>query len=69
MIDLSIDRITEPSAEVLVWIQRSFTETSVYQEALHRVLENENVQIRYLTSPKEEIEEGSFTIPSPLVSD
>lgn len=57
-IDLHIDQITPNDAEILIWLEDSLLEKNRYQQALHKVIENENVKTKYLSRPKKFIEMG-----------
>lgn len=58
LLDLHLDRITPNNAEVLVWLENSLSKKNFYQQILHKVIEDENVKVRYLTLNRYQIEEG-----------
>lgn len=60
VLDLHLDRVTPNNAEVLVWLEDSLSKKNLYQQILHKVIEDENVKVRYLTSPKYQIEDGKI---------
>lgn len=59
-IDLHIGQITPQNAEILVWLDNSLSNKMRYQQVLHNVIENENLQMRLLTYPRDQIEHGRF---------
>lgn len=58
LIDLNIDRITPSDAEILIWLEDSLQDKNHLQQALHKVIENENIQTKYLSYPRKYIENG-----------
>lgn len=59
LIDLRLDQIATSDAEILIWLENSLPDKNRYQQALHRVIENENVRTKYLTYPRNMIENGT----------
>lgn len=57
-IDLSIDRITPNDAEVLIWLQNNMFDKDHLQRELHKVIESENIRAKYLSSSRNDIEQG-----------
>lgn len=57
-IDLSIDRITPNDAEMLIWLQDSMVDKNHLQRELHKVIERENIRAKYLSFPRNIIEQG-----------
>lgn len=60
-IDLHIGQITPDNAEILVWLEDSLSNKMRYQQILHGVIEDENLQMRLLTYPRDQIENGMNT--------
>lgn len=60
-IDLHIGQITPDNAEILVWLEDSLSNKMRYQQILHGVIEDENLQMRLLTYPRDQIENGMRT--------
>lgn len=58
MIDLNIDRITPSDAEILIWLDESLKDRNYFQQSLHKVIENENLRTKYLSYPRNLIEDG-----------
>lgn len=61
-IDLHIGQITPENAEILVWLDNSLSNKLRYQQILHGVIENENLQMRLLTYPRDQIENGWYKL-------
>lgn len=61
LIDLHMDQIATSDAEILIWLENSLPDKNRYQQALHRVIENENVRTKYLTYPRNMIENGEYS--------
>lgn len=61
LIDLHIDRITPSDAEILIWLDESLKDRNYFQQSLHKVIENENLQTKYLSYPRNLIENGEKT--------
>lgn len=59
-----MDRITPDNAEVLVWLEKSLSKQDYYQQILHKVIEKENVKVRYLTYNRYQIEDGECILPT-----
>lgn len=59
-IDLRMGQIASNDAEILIWLENSLPDKNRYQQALHRVIENENVRTKYLTYPRNMIENGNL---------
>lgn len=57
-IDLHIDRITPSDAEILIWLDESLKDRTNLQDSLIKVIENENLRPKYLTYPRNLIEDG-----------
>lgn len=62
LIQLNIDRITPNDAEVLIWLQDSLLDKNHLQRELHKVIESENIRAKYLSYPRNMIEQGIFRI-------
>lgn len=58
LIDLHIDRITPSDAEILIWFDESLKDETYFQQSLQKVIENENLKTKYLTYPRNIIENG-----------
>lgn len=58
VIDLHMDQIATSDTEILIWLENTLPDKNRYQQALHRVIENENVRTKYLTYPRNMIEKG-----------
>lgn len=58
VIDLHMDQIATSDTEILIWLENTLPDKNRYQQALHRVIENENVRTKYLTYPRNLIENG-----------
>lgn len=57
-IDLHIDRITPSDAEILIWLDESLKDRSYFQQSLQKVIDNENLRTKYLSYPRNLIEDG-----------
>lgn len=57
-IDLHIGQITPDNAEILVWLEDSLSNKLRYQQILHNVIVNENLEMKLLTYPRDQIENG-----------
>lgn len=62
LIDLHMGQIATNDAEILIWLENSLPDKNRYQQALHRVIENENVRTKYLTYPRNMIEDGECSV-------
>ncbi|XP_055305939.1 phospholipid-transporting ATPase ABCA1 isoform X3 [Sitodiplosis mosellana] len=56
LIDLHIDRITPSDAEILIWLDESLQDRNYFQQSLHKVIESENLRTKYLSYPRNLIE-------------
>lgn len=59
LIDLHIDRITPSDAEILIWLDESLKDRNYFQQSLHEVIANENLRTKYLSYPRNLIEDGN----------
>lgn len=55
---MNIDRITPSDAEILIWLDESLKDRNYFQQSLHKVIENENLRTKYLSYPRNLIEDG-----------
>lgn len=62
LIDLHIDRITPSDAEILIWLDESLKDRNYFQQSLHKVIENENLKTKYLSYPRNLIENGKYCL-------
>lgn len=60
LIDLHIDQITPNDAEILIWLDESLKDRNIFQQSLHKVIENENLKTKYLSYPRNLIETGKL---------
>lgn len=63
-IDLHIGQITPDNAEILVWLEDSLSNKLRYQQILHNVIINENLEMKLLTYPRDQIEHGTLFMPT-----
>lgn len=60
LIDLHIDRITPSDAEILIWLDESLKDRTLFQGSLQKVIDNENLKTKYLSYPRNMIEDGEM---------
>lgn len=59
---MHIDQITPSDAEILIWLDESLKDRNYFQQSLHKVIENENLRTKYLSYPRNMIEDGKKTL-------
>lgn len=59
---MHIDRITPSDAEILIWLDESLKDRNYFQQSLHKVIENENLRTKYLSYPRNMIEDGKHLL-------
>lgn len=62
LIDLHMNQIATSDAEILIWLENSLPDKNRYQQALHKVIENENIRTKYLTYPRNRIKDGELRV-------
>lgn len=60
LIDLHIDRITPSDAEILIWLDESLKDRKLFQQSLQKVIDSENLKTKYLSYPRNMIEDGEM---------
>lgn len=65
---MNIDRITPSDAEILIWLDESLKDRNYFQQSLHKVIENENLRTKYLSYPRNLIEDGEKVEVLELIS-
>lgn len=60
LIDLHIDRITPSDAEILIWLDESLKDRTLFQQSLQKVIDSENLKTKYLSYPRNMIEDGEM---------